>query len=188
MVAYTSVHGMKNSVPKPTTSPIPLRMCRSTSLWALHTHSNIQIDWNQIDSTHPNLQVHCYQFVTISQPTGVQNVVPTWTYKLTYSERNESWDPYRQHQPTLWRVFWNLQFHQYHLVCAGRLPCEHSIPTQTYELTWPNWLYPPKPTSSLLPIWNYQSAYWCTKCTHLNLQIGIFRMQWILRPLQTTVM
>ncbi len=47
-----------------------------------HTH---WLDW--IDSTHTNLQVHCYHFVAISQPTGAQNI-HTQTYELTVCQSN----------------------------------------------------------------------------------------------------
>ena len=44
------------SVSKPTTALIPLRVCRSTFLWALHTHSNIRIDLTKLTL----LNVKCY--------------------------------------------------------------------------------------------------------------------------------
>ena len=57
--------------------------------------------------------------------------------------------------------------------------------SQTYELTWLNWLYPHKPTSSLLPFCSYQSTYWCAKHTYSNIWIDILQTQQNVRPLQT---
>jgi hypothetical protein len=111
----------------------------------------------QIDSTNTNLQFHCYQFVTISQPTcRIDSTNQRTHLNMQIDIFWTQWIcPYRQHCPTLWRVSQNLQLHWYHFVCAGRPPCEHFIPTLTYKLTWLNWLYPPKPTSSLLPVCSY---------------------------------